>query len=121
MAGWNCKHHGPCALNELSQNSLWQKLALASREIARDPKQSTAIGLGKRRECGHRETSAVQWLSFSIDSEQLAWVGFDLARVVNYVIQIPVVAGLSRLIAPDLDVADRTRSSRAGNAGSTCR
>jgi hypothetical protein len=46
------------------------------------------------------------------DTERLAWVGIDLAEALNHFIQISVPAGLSRLIAPDLDVADRTRSSR---------
>jgi hypothetical protein len=40
------------------------------------------------------------------------WAGFDLAQALNHFIQISAVAGLPRLIAPDLDVADRTRSSR---------
>jgi hypothetical protein len=46
------------------------------------------------------------------DTERLAWVGFDPAQTLNHFIRISVVAGLSRLIAPDFDVADRTRSSR---------
>ena len=47
------------------------------------------------------------------DTERLAWVGFDLVQVLNDFIQISIDAGLSRLIAPDLDVADRKRSSRS--------
>jgi hypothetical protein len=47
------------------------------------------------------------------DTERLAWVGFDLAQVLNDFIQISIVARLSPLIRPDLDVADRTRSSRS--------
>jgi hypothetical protein len=51
-------------------------------------------------------------LQFHFDTERLAWVGFDPARALNHFIHISVVGGLSHLIGPDLEVADRTRSSR---------